>query len=321
MIYRRSAQILLTWSLLSTWAFAAASVTTEDSSGMAMLDRMTRSFADLSYDGIFVRSYGSNMSSMQIRRTVIDDTEYASLLDLDGDRIEVIRVGGQVICVYPDISFRNEANVLQTPLKKFKELSSERIAQGYDFVIAGEGLVAGRQANRLQLQPKDTYRFAHHFWFDKQTGFLLKHDVLEKMSGQLIERIQFTSLNTSPQLYKKDFVPRMGAYIKHATEAEHKMVEPMWTFSWLPVGFVPVWENARLMDENTSMMVLSDGITSISLFTELSQHEMPLNMRVIGATMAGEKTHQVGDRLYRITAIGEVPDKMIRKLLTSLVPR
>jgi len=315
MFYKKAILVLLVFiGLLSRLAFA------QEQDGLAMMDRMIKSFSELSYEGVFVRSHGSEMNSMQIRHTVINGIEYESLVDLDGARIEVIRVGDSVICVYPNISFSNNTDPVIAPFQKFRELNSERISQGYDLVVADQGLVAGRRAQKLELKPKDNYRFPHHFWLDVETGFLLKHDTLKNIS-EVLERVQFTSLNTSPNLYKKDFVPKMGAYTEHIARRDHEIIDSEWIFGWLPPGFTPVWDGARQMDDKASMMLVSDGITSISVFTEPSNQERSLSITKMGATIAGEQTHVMNGSLYLVTAVGEVPDRTIRKLLTMVVPR
>ncbi len=315
MFYKKAALVFLVCiSLFSKSVFA------QEQDGLAMMDRMIKSFSELSYEGVFVRSHGSEMNSMQIRHTVINDIEYESLVDLDGTRIEVIRVGDNVVCVYPNISFSNNTDPVLAPLQKFRELNSERISQGYDLVVADQGLVAGRRAQKLELRPKDNYRFSHHFWLDIETGFLLKHDTL-KSTGGVLERVQFTSLNTSPTLYKKDFIPKMGTYTEHIARRDHKTIEPVWSFSWLPSGFTPVWDGAQQMDDKTSMILVSDGITSISVFTEPSNQEKPLSITTMGATIAGEQTHERNGVLYLVTVVGEVPDRTIRKLLTMITSR
>lgn len=305
--------MLMTWGL-----FSHASWANED--GIAMMDRMIGAFSELSYEGVFVRFNGADMDSLQVRHSMIDGVEYESLVDLDGSRIEVIRIGDNVICVYPNISFENNADPVATPFQKFKELNQERIRQGYDFAITKEGLVAGRKAQKLELRPKDTYRFAHHFWLDQKTGFLLRHDTLDE-AGNLLAKVQFTSLNTSPNLKKTDFVPKMGVYTEHVIRSAPKSVDGVWAFDWLPKGFTPVWDGEKQMGDKTSMMLISDGITSVSIFIEPIKETRNLTVTKMGPTLAGEKTHLMNGVPYLLTAVGEVPDRTIRKLLSAITPR
>ncbi|TBR37766.1 transcriptional regulator [Marinomonas agarivorans] len=307
-------------TLLLFGFFTQPSWAQSHSDGFAMMDRMINAFSKLSYEGVFVRFNGADMDSMQVRHSMIDGVEYESLVDLDGSRIEVIRIGDSVICVYPNISFENNTAPVSAPFQKFKELNHERVRQGYEFAITDEGLVAGRKAQKLELRPKDAYRFAHHFWLDINTGFLLRHDTLDE-SGNFLSKVQFTSLNTSPNLKKTDFVPRMGVYTEHVVRSTPKSVDGEWTFDWLPNGFSPVWDGEKQMEGKTSMMMISDGITSISVFIEPAQTTKSLSVTKMGQTLAGEKTYMMNGVPYLLTAVGEVPDITIRKLLSAIVPR
>lgn len=309
-------------TLLSITLFAlfANSVSAQENTGLSLMNRMVEAFSTLSYEGVFVRSHDSQMNSMQVRHSVIDGIEYESLLDLDGEKIEVIRIDDSVICVYPNMSFANNTDPITTPFKRFKEFNGDRLQKGYRFVVADQGLVAGRRAQKLELRPRDEYRYGHEFWLDIETGFLLKHDTL-KSSGKVLDRVQFTSLNVSPNLTKNDFVPRMGTYAEHLIEVTPKSIVSSWVFDWLPAGFAPVWRGARQINDNASMMLLSDGMTSISIFIEATNERKPITIMSMGATIAGEKTSMMNGSPYLLTAVGEVPDATIRKLLTVIMPR
>lgn len=300
-------------------SFFSTGLLAKQDSGLIMMNRMIQSFSELSYDGVFVSSHGTEMNSMQIRHSVIDDVEHESIVDLDGTKIEMIRIGDNVVCVYPNMSFSNSRGPITGPFKKLKELSGERVNLGYRFVISDGGVIAGRKAEKLELQPKDSYRFTHYFWLDAETGFLLRHDTIN-VKGKVLSKVQFTSLNTSPNLQKSDFVPHMSGYTEHVERIDPKVVDSVWSFEWLPQGFEPVWEGAREMEQNTVMMLLSDGITSISVFVEPSKGNKELSITQMGSTIAGEQTRTVNGNSYLVTAVGEVPSNTIRKLLTMIMP-
>lgn len=310
----------VTLLMVTLLSLLVSNVQAQETTGLGLMSRMVEAFSTLSYEGVFVRSHGSQMNSMQVRHSVIDGIEYESLLDLDGEKIEVIRIDDSVICVYPNMSFANNTDPITTPFKRFKEFNGDRLKKGYDFVVSHQGLVAGRRAQKLELRPRDQYRYGHEFWLDVETGFLLKHDTL-KASGRVLDRVQFTSLNVSPNLDKNDFVPRMGTYAEHVIEVTPKSIESSWVFDWLPAGFAPVWRGARKVNDNASMMLLSDGMTSISVFIEETDERKPLTIMNMGATIAGEKTSMMNGSPFLLTAVGEVPDVTIRKLLSVIMPR
>jgi len=308
-------------SLLIGFAVNVAYAASDSAAGLARLSNMVQSFSVLSYQGIFVRSQGVEMNSMKILHDVIDGSEYESLVDLDGDKIEVIRVDDSVICVYPDISFANTADPVTAPLKQFKELNGERLLEGYTFELSNTvEVIAGRNAHKLSLVPKDSYRFGHDFWLDSENDFLLKHDTLD-LQGKVIDRVQFTDITFTPKLKKTDFVPRFGTYSRHIVEVKPTTTDNKWRFDWLPDGFAPVWRDARVLNEKTAMLLLSDGITSISVFVEPTDEETAYSVMEMGSTTVGEVSRALQTDILRLTIVGEVPEKTVEKMLMSFLPR
>lgn len=289
-------------------------------SGVDWLSRMTESFDSLSYDGVFVHQEAGMMNSMRVRRGLIGGVEYESLEDLDGQRIAVIRIDDSVICVFPEQDDYAAGFVPAEPFRRFQELDKERLKLAYDVQIVDQSQrIASRKAVKLKLVAKDEYRYGHEFWIDKSTGFLLKHDVIG-VDNRLLERIQFTSVSFSPDLKEADFTPSDGAYTQRFVEIEPKVVKRDWHFDWLPVGFGLVWQDARRMNDSTSMMLLSDGLSTVSVFVEQTDKKRPQAFMNFGATIAGEKSIQVDDQTYLLTLVGEVPAQTIQRLMAVIMP-
>lgn len=289
-------------------------------SGIDWLTRMTESFDSLAYDGVFVRQEAGMMNSMRIRRGLIGGVEYESLEDLDGQRIAVIRVDDSVICVFPDKEDYVAGFLPAEPFRRFQELDKERLDQVYNIDVVREGQrIASREAIKLKLIPKDDFRYGHEFWIDKENGFLLKHDVLG-LDNKLLERIQFTSVAFSPDLKEEDFTPSDDSYTQRFVEIEPEVVARHWHFDWLPDGFRLVWQDARRMNDTTNMLLLSDGMSTVSVFVEQTDKLRSQTLMNLGATIAGEKSIKVGDQIYLLTLVGEVPVQTIQRLMAVIMP-
>ncbi|MBJ7536916.1 MucB/RseB C-terminal domain-containing protein [Marinomonas transparens] len=310
--------VLLTLSVFVS-AIGMANTVTPDA--LQLLRQMTQSLSTLSYEGVFIHSESSHMNSMRVRHDLMGGVEYESLVDLDGDKVEVLRIDNNVICVYPNASIANTRSPLLPPFKRFKDLASERLEQGYDMEVdEGISRIAGRDAIVIRLMPKDNYRYGHEFWLDEENHFLLKHDMVTAQ-GELLERIQFTSVNFSPDLKPQDFVPKKGSYSQPLLEAQPRRIKNLWKFDWLPDGFVLVWPDARALNHGTSMLLLSDGMSTISVFIEPSMKTKSLSILNMGATIAGERSIRVGEQVYLLTMVGEVPKSTVEKLMSVFMPR
>lgn len=307
-------------SFLIALLVSASSALWAAPTGVEWLSRMTDSFDTLSYDGVFVHQEAGMMNSMRVRRGLIGGVEYESLEDLDGQRIAVIRIDDSVICVFPEQDDYVAGFVPAEPFRRFQELDKERLKQAYDIQVVDKSQrIASRQAVKLKLVPKDEYRYGHEFWIDKDTGFLLKHDVIGG-NNQLLERIQFTSVSFTPDLKEADFTPSDDSYTQRFVEIEPKVVKRDWHFDWLPAGFGLVWQDARRMNDSTNMMLLSDGLSTVSVFVEQTDKKRPQTFMNLGATIAGEKSIQVGEQMYLLTLVGEVPAQTIQRLMAVIMP-
>ena len=311
--------IFFTLLCLNISGISVASNTTPDA--LHLLRSMTQSFSTLSYDGVFVHSEAMNMNSMRVRHDLMGGVEYESLVDLDGDKIEVLRIDDKIISVYPNALVANMRAPLVPPFKRFKDVESDRLIKGYDMIVGDHtSRIAGRKVISVKLAPKDQYRYGHQFWLDEENHFLLKHDMM-KTDGKLLERIQFASVNFAPDLKDKDFVPKEGSYAEPVVETHPRRVKNLWQFDWLPEGFSLVWPEARSLNHGTSMLLLSDGMATVSIFVEPTMKSKTMSILNMGATIAGERSIKVKDQLYLLTMVGEVPEPTIEKLMTVFMPR
>ncbi|NLQ18943.1 transcriptional regulator [Marinomonas sp. M1K-6] len=309
--------LVLSNLVLSSAVFASSSTL----DALQLLRSMTQSFSTLSYEGVFVHSEATNMNSMRVRHDLMKGVEYESLVNLDGDKIEILRIDDKIICVYPNALVANMRTPLVPPFKRFKSVESDYLTKGYEMVVdPNTSRIAGRDVVSVRLIPKDNYRYGHQFWLDEKNHFLLKHDMM-KVDGQLLERIQFTSVNFSPNLKYEDFVPKEGSYSESIVEVRPRRIKNLWQFDWLPEGFSLVWPEARSLNHGTSMLLLSDGMTTISVFIEPTRQAKPMSILSMGATIAGERSIKVKDQLYLLTMVGEVPDVTIEKLMTVFMPK
>jgi sigma-E factor negative regulatory protein RseB len=310
--------IFITLCLVASTVGMASTATPD---ALQLLRSMTLSFSALSYEGVFVHSEAMNMNSMRIRHDVTGEIEYESLVDLDGDKVEVLRIDDNIICVYPNAHVANMRTPRIPPFKRFKNVESNRLIKGYEMIVGTDvSRIAGRNVVAVKLVPKDPYRYGHQFWLDQENHFLLKHDMM-KMDGQLLERIQFTSVNFTPDLKHDDFVPKKGSYSEPVLEVQPRRIKNLWQFDWLPEGFSLVWPEARALNHGTSMLLLSDGMTTVSVFVEPIMKPKALSILSMGATMAGERSIKVKDQLYLLTMVGEVPEVTIEKLMNVFMPR
>ena len=191
----------------------------------------------------------------------------------------------------------------------------------------------------VELVPDDEYRYGYRYWLDKETGLLLRCDLVDEDQA-VVEQMMFTSLDYLPQSPAIDF--SLDAYEhfhkKHITgvsgagDAKQVPETAKWQLSKLPAGFKrteSAMRYSKAASEQVSAeqidagepdllhMVYSDGLASVSVFIEdfLGDTDYLMGPASMGAVNA------YGNPLGRhyITVVGEVPPKTVKLLAESIV--
>jgi len=186
-----------------------------------------------------------------------------------------------------------------------------RLDGHYRLTLDGESRVAGRDVMRLDIDAQDNLRYGHRLWLDKRTGLPLKQ-VMVGLDGRILETFQMTELG-EPSLYDGtiDFEPL-------ATPSSSP-----WAARWLPSGYhvLPLPDDFGVRSAPVAHRLYSDGLSSFSVFIEpLRQRKRVLRagMHRLGITHAAVRHVRLGDRVFQIVAIGEIPPIALARVVEGL---
>jgi sigma-E factor negative regulatory protein RseB len=285
-----------------------------------LLARMVQALRTLDYRGTFVYVHGNQLEALEITHVVKDGQELERLVSLNGAAREVHRDHQAVTCVMPDaravsIDERAQGSRLWPPL----DTDLARLDGQYLLHPLGEFRVAGRGARVIGIIPKDKFRYGYRFYVDRETSLPLKTDLMNE-NGRPVEQIMFTSLELSPTGSVAGADPsNLDGFVelrRHAAEAQAPDRPKRWEFVGLPVGYTLHMHNRRVDDSGTRVdhFVLSDGLASVSVYVEAPPAEGLRGGAHVGAINAW------GDLVQRhqVTAVGEVPEGTVRKIVESL---
>lgn len=306
---------MLAASLLVTAGVAAGAAEPAcqgvDVQAMQLMDKMSRSLRQVSYQGIVTLQRGDDMEMevMQVSHSVGEGVTSERLTELTGQGAQVERAAHALDCVHPGHR-----------MLRIDSLSdSERcgIAEVYSFSIAEGGRVAGRKAVRIRMEPRDMYRYGYILALDSETGLLLKSQITSHGHGTL-ETMQFAQLT-----YTDALPPGIDAAVIH--HAEHPepgsagrsaAVPHGWSVSWLPRGFVAT----DSPDGNVGRRSYTDGLAVFSIFLEELDRELLPGEGVV--RHGGTTTYTRGMRLagspVLVTVIGDVPVNTARMVADSV---
>jgi sigma-E factor negative regulatory protein RseB len=300
---------VLTLSLVSVVAAGAVCPDT-DPAAVRWLDKMSRSASLADYQGVITLQRGEELQVMQLSHSVGGGAESAHLTQLTGQGARVERNGHPLECVHPGHQL----------LRMGAELKSGRcgVAAHYRFAVDEGERVAGRQAVRIRVEPRDLYRYGYVLELDRETGLLLKARIVGRGNNTL-ELFQFAKVTYS------DFAPE-------GTEADvvHQTLHPKpgsavmpsavsgrdWFVSWLPGGFMPTEAEVG----GRAGRSYTDGLAVFSVFLEELGREMHPGEGVVrqGSTISYTRGLQLADAPVLITVIGEVPVNTARMVTDSI---
>lgn len=296
---------------------------------------MVEASRTLDYIGTFVYRNGSTIQSMKIIHRADTEGGKDRLVALSGAAREVIRDGERVTCILPDdrtvVISRRRAGGLSPSTTFGPEIAiGSNIAEFYAMASGGTERVADREALVIGLRPRDRFRYGFRLSVDRETGLLLKSELLDG-DGAALEQIVYTHLELPESIPDEDLESR----ISHAGFARYDTVAAAasgdapsapaqdWDIGWLPAGF-------RMTDESYGSIrttgrapvehrVYSDGLASLSIFIErgsdagdrLEGHSSIGAFNAFGRT-AGE---------FQVSVVGEVPGITVERVAASVMKR
>ena len=297
-----------------------------------LLDRMVRASRSLDYIGTFVYRNGSMIESMKIIHRADVNGSRERLVALSGAAREVIRDGQQVIYILPDdrtvvVARRRSGGLYPSTAFEPEVAIGSDIAEFYYLTSDGVERVADREATVIDIRPKDGYRYGFRLAVDRETGLLLKSELLDNDMTTL-EQIVYTHLELPESIPDDALKPRISdaGFARYEADAATgveggSIARPQeWTIGWLPEGFRMVDESYRPIQSGGDFVdhrVYSDGLASMSIFIE---QELEIGDRLEGLSSVGavNALSRMIDE-YQLSVVGEVPGMTVEKIAASIV--
>ena len=283
------------------------------------LTRLGRAEQQQSFQGTFVYERNGSFSTHDIWHRVQNGQVRERLLQLDGSAQEVVRVDGRTQCVSGTL-VAGLGNSRDAPSRA---LDPEKLNQFYELAVIGKSRVAGRNAVIVSITPRDQYRYGFELHLDRETALPLKSLLLNDQ-GQLLERFQFTRLDTSTTPNDRDLQPSSECTSIAVGDTKAAAVEAVeaWHLEWLPPGFQLTNSSAR-KDPHTKTRVDSlmyeDGLARFSVFLEpISDVSVTETRTQLGPTVAVSRRLNTVDGEMMVTVVGEIPIGTAERIALSV---
>nr|AAF18263.1 MucB [Azotobacter vinelandii] len=305
------------FSLLLLVGSMAMSVQAADAQNW--LSRLLKAEQRQSFQGVFVYERNGSFSTHAIWHQAgqNDGESRERLLRLDGAPVEVMRVDGRLKCgssAVADQLIEGEGPWPPRPL------DPQKLAEWYEIRMVGESRVAGRAAVVLTILPRDQYRYGFELHLDRETSLPLKSLLLNE-KGQLLERLQFTQLDTSTPLTKDKLEPGPACQPVEVLQTSTPK-QGAWRSEWLPPGFTlrsMHTQPSPVSGENITYLMYGDGLARFSVFIEPLHSALVEDARSqLGPTVVVSKRISTADGDMMVTVIGEVPLGTAERIVLSI---
>lgn len=281
----------------------------------AALARMYGAVRSLDYQGAFVYLRAGQPEALQIFHAG-GEPERERIVGLNGPRAEYAREGGNVVCASgasPPTLFANPAARL---LPLIPDLRGGQTAKYYAVVAGPEERVAGYVAQRIEIVPRDGYRYGYRLWLERESGFPLRSTIVDA-SRRALEEYLFVTLDIGKRPGDGDLAATASASAVDAP-AERSVAQARWGVADLPPGFARVRvERDGDAAQAGEHQVYSDGIANVSVYVEPRAAGDGAE-RGYSRGMVNVFTRDVGD--WRTTALGDVPRATLERIVRSVRP-
>lgn len=279
----------------------------------AWLERIGPALEQQNYQGTLVTVSGNSMETLGVFHAWDNGRERMRLVAMTGPRREVIRDDQLVMCIGTGlgaVGYEGDASGKWNPAGRFAEAGK---LPNYRARLGIVGRVAARDAQVVELQPKDQWRYGYRLWLDHETGLPLRIALLGE-SGQPLEQMAFTEFRTTKPA-PEDLRPSTTEGLRRVQNLKvNRAADPGWRVVPPPAGFS--LRSGRRLGESVQLLY-SDGLASVSVYIE------PLSGSRRGETSVRRGAVNVHTRFddgRRVVAIGKVPAATVRYFARRAVP-
>jgi len=293
------------------------------------LARMHAASRQNSFVGTFVvTSPAGGLASGRIWHASEGGSLAEKIESLTGAPHSTLRRGDDVLTLMPEQRVARLER--RTSPGRFPEMAAVRegsLAGLYAVREAGTDRVAGFEADRVLIEPRDRYRYGYRVWSERKSGLVVKLQTVDAQ-GQVLEEAAFSQLQIGAPLRPAQVVrslsPPGGWRVERIASTPTTADAQGWDLRSPVPGFKPVGCYQRASGTgaaDTLQCVFSDGLASVSLFIEpydRQRHAAAQAPQAAGASQA--QGRRLADDWW-LTAVGEVPPATLRAFAQALERR
>jgi sigma-E factor negative regulatory protein RseB len=338
MLHRSLFALTLAGALCSVWpvwATPPAHAPIPAQELRSWLSRIQEAATRRNFQGTFVVSAGGAVSSARITHYCDGENQFERIDSLDGEVRHVLRHNGVVLTLWPQarVALIEQRDTLSS-FPRLLDGGEDRIADIYQMKLQHDERIAGHDASVLVLAPRDGYRFKYRLWSDKNSGLLLRADVLDD-KDKLLESSAFSevaiNIRAQPEAVLQPMRKLEGYRVVRPVFTPTRLETEGWRIQRPVPGFRQVSCVKRPLENGVPgesagpageavHTIFSDGLTQVSLFIEpfnAQRHKDDPIVSTLGATRT--LMRRKGD--WWVTVVGDVPAATLEAFADGLERR
>ncbi|VAW52758.1 hypothetical protein MNBD_GAMMA07-1869 [hydrothermal vent metagenome] len=287
------------------------------------LDKMSQAMKQQNFKGTLIIRQGDSLQAIEVRQGMSNGQSWQTLESKTGEDQIIFRKNGQVTTIFPSkklvtITEANKTGSAQQTLHPVLPKNRDKLKKLYTLILGAEARVANKITQKISVIPRDKHRYGYTFWLDKQSGLLLKCDLISN-KGRVIEQQMYSDIEllaSEPVNQINEF--EIAKYRKMRLSNTNDENSKKWRAQQIPMGFVLKRSVKIALQKPTYHMVFSDGMASVSVFIETAREKKtsPVGRSHMGPVNAYSSFF---DNTY-VTAIGEVPPSTVQMIAQSIRP-
>lgn len=291
------------------------------------IDKASRSGERHSFVADVVYEQGSHIEALRLWHEAGDNTPLRERLStLSGPPREILRTADSTTYLMPSASEPLAQRYSARPINLPGPDQIDRLDARYRLNTEGEGRVAGRPVQRIRLIPRDQFRYSYALWIDRQTGLVLRADVIDQ-DAMSVERFMIVDLefhdNLDPELLNPVLADDSESFEqitdRRRVDGDQALVHADWSVGDLPEGFELEKDWAQMLPQRSTPvrhMLFSDGMATVSVYIE----RRDASERIEGPmSMGGVNIYARTQDNVQALVVGQVPMASVRRIADSLV--
>lgn len=290
------------------------------------LQRMHEASRRRAYIGTLVVSSDGAMSSARVWHICDGRQQMERVEALTGTPRSTFRRNDEVITFSPQsrvavVEKRESLGLFPQLLKS----ADAAIDQYYGAGTQGSERVAGFEADVVQLQPRDGWRFGYRIWSEKKTGLMVKLQTLDGQ-GRVLEQVAFSELQLDVPVSMDKLNRMMGATDGYRLEKPALVKTTPQAEGWKLAQEVPGFRSMSCYRRpapaggDALQWVFSDGLATVSVFIEPydPRRHAQEGQQAMGATHALVQRGRGAGAAWWLTLVGEVPPQTLQAFAQGL---